>query len=133
MDNRIKVLRESRGLSIEELAKKIKESPEELQKWEDGTKLITIEGCIALSEYFKAPVDYIICRTPEKGDEADERLLAFSYHPVLGKFLNDMAKELKKIDNEDMRDGFIKGWTCCARGMTRILKMKESKKSKSKS
>ncbi len=133
MDNRIKVLRESRRLSVEELAKKIKVTPEELQKWEDGTEDISVEGCIALSKYFKAPVDFLVCLIPEKGDEADEQLYAYYCHPVLGKLYRDMAKEYAKIENEDKRDGFLDGWLCCARGMTRILKMKESKKSKGKS
>ncbi len=128
MDNRINVLRKSRNLTTEALAEKINVSTELLQKWEDGTKEITLEGVIALSEYFKVPVDFLICLDPEKGDESEELLRAICYHPVLGKFLKSMQDGFMKMDNEDKRDGFIEGWLCCARGTLRIMKMKKRKK-----
>lgn len=57
---RLKMLREERGLSVEELAEKfgLKDIP--LILWEQGKIAITIKTIIKLAKYFNVSVDYLL-------------------------------------------------------------------------
>lgn len=56
---RLKELREERGLTMTELAKKINVSPNTVSRWERGKRLPNLDAIIALAKFFKVSTDYL--------------------------------------------------------------------------
>ncbi len=57
---RLKKLRESRGVSLKELAEAIKTSRHPLECWENGETTIKIMHLIKLAKYFNVTTDYLL-------------------------------------------------------------------------
>lgn len=57
---RLKELREEKGLSIEGLAKAVNVSAACISRWENGLRIPNIDSIILLCEFFKVSADYLI-------------------------------------------------------------------------
>ena len=60
MQNRIKELREKKGLSQEELAKKLNISQQAIRLYEKGDREPKLETWQKLADFFNVPVDYLL-------------------------------------------------------------------------
>ena len=60
--NSLKRHREERGLSQYELAKKIGTSHQNINRWESGEVLPSIDFCVKLAEFYGITVDELISR-----------------------------------------------------------------------
>lgn len=60
MQNRIKELREKKGLSQEELAKKLNISQQAISLYEKGDREPKLETWQKLADFFNVPVDYLL-------------------------------------------------------------------------
>lgn len=77
MDNRIKVLRESRGLSLEALATKVGATNQQISLLETGKRRLTVDWLYRLSEAFKChPWEVVNGGTPEPLEPKDIQLLS---------------------------------------------------------
>lgn len=63
----IKVLREEKGLSQLALAKEINISSQNINRWERGEVLPSIDFCIKLSNFFDCTVGYLLGVEDENG------------------------------------------------------------------
>lgn len=61
---RIRTLREERGMSQRELAKRLNLTPGCVAKWELGLSAPTAENLLALADLFGCPLDAIFGREP---------------------------------------------------------------------
>ncbi len=61
---RIRALREARGMSQRELAKRLNLSPGGVAKWELGLSVPTVENLLALADLFGCSLDAIFGREP---------------------------------------------------------------------
>lgn len=61
---RIRTLREERGMSQRELAKRLNLTPGCVAKWELGLSAPTVENLLALADLFGCPLDAIFGREP---------------------------------------------------------------------
>ena len=110
MENRIKVLRESRDMTVEQLAEKIGVDSSVISSWEDDTVELTIEGAMAISEFFNVPVAFLVCQIPDKTDETSEMMYAYRYHPVLGELIECLLDNTKEIKDRGEHKAYIEGW-----------------------
>lgn len=60
MADRIQYLRETKGISQEELADKVSVSRQAVSEWESGHSTPDLEKIIAMSEFFEVTTDYIL-------------------------------------------------------------------------
>ena len=58
--DRLKELRESKGLSINQLAKQLGIGPGTLHRWENRTRVPNIESLVLLAKYFGVSADYLL-------------------------------------------------------------------------
>lgn len=58
--NRLKVLRESKGLTQSELTKKFNINQGNYSRYESGTLIPTTDTLIQLSEFYNVSIDYIL-------------------------------------------------------------------------
>ncbi len=58
--DRLRELREEKGISQYELAKAIKVSPACINRWEKSLRVPNIDGIILLCQYFYCTADYLI-------------------------------------------------------------------------
>ena len=63
--DRVRTLREARGLSINDLAQEISLSKATVGHWETGLRLPSLEVIDALADYFGVSTDYLLGRTDE--------------------------------------------------------------------
>lgn len=61
--NRIKELRERKGVSQQELAETLSVARSNISKYEQGKLDLSTEMMIAFSEYFNVSIDYLLCIT----------------------------------------------------------------------
>lgn len=61
-EERIKELREEKGLSQRQLAAEIKASQANISRWENGTQDPSTEWLIALADFFNGTTDYLLGR-----------------------------------------------------------------------
>ena len=127
MINRIKVLRESRNMTIEELARIAGVDGKTIVEWETGTKELSIEGAVTLCKYFEVTMDFLICINPPKGDECIEQIRALICHPEIGDYLAEMFVQVGKITDHYERIGFIEGWIEAYKAM-HLIKHKDHSK-----
>jgi len=57
---RVKELREEKGLMQKELAKVLHLHPSLICEWENGRKRTSFEGLIALAKFFEVSTDYLL-------------------------------------------------------------------------
>ena len=60
LGERIAALRESRGLSQVELARRMGKSKQSISNWENNNILPSIEMLISLSQFFRVSCDYLL-------------------------------------------------------------------------
>lgn len=58
--DRLKELREEKGLSQRQLAKEIDIFQSNISRWESGSKDLAMENIIQLAEYFDVSVEYLL-------------------------------------------------------------------------
>lgn len=58
--NRLKELREEKGLSQSQLAKETNLTQAAISLWEDGLRVPTAPSIIVLAQYFKVSTDYLL-------------------------------------------------------------------------
>ena len=57
---RLKMLRESRGMELEELANCVGIDEFALKMWENNKKVLNLNKLIKLSRYFDVTIDYLV-------------------------------------------------------------------------
>ena len=62
---RIKYLREEKGLGQEDLAKELGVSASVISRWENGLREPSMSSLIALSKFFHVTIDYIVGLTDD--------------------------------------------------------------------
>lgn len=68
IETRIKELRLEKELTQSDLAKAISTSQRNIGRWENGENEPTASFLIALADYFKVSIDYLLCREDEFGN-----------------------------------------------------------------
>lgn len=68
LETRIKELRLEKELTQSELANAIHTSQRNVGRWENGENEPTASFLIALADFFKVSVDYLLCREDEFGN-----------------------------------------------------------------
>ncbi len=61
--NRIKILRASKGLTMEQLGKEVNSTKGTISNYENGNKKPSLDMLIKLADYFDVSIDYLIGRT----------------------------------------------------------------------
>lgn len=88
---RLKELRLDNNLSQDQIAKIIKTSQRSISRWESGIYEPTASALIALADFFKVSVDYLLNREDEFGNiviQGEER----SYTREENKIIDDYRK-----------------------------------------
>ncbi len=86
--NRLKELRESRGLTQTDLGKILNASQNTVSNWENGNRRIDNERLLKISEYFGVPVGYILC-----ADESSASSKSVTLDPRLADLLTGLAPD----------------------------------------
>ena len=96
--NRLKELRLSKGLTQQELAKKLNITSAAVSAYESGVRTPTIEGFNLLSQYFGVSIDYLAGNTEYYSDpQATELIQEYFERPEL-KILFDATKNVTRED-----------------------------------
>lgn len=82
----LKIVRESKGITIQKLALSINVKPYTITDWETGRSEPSISNLIKLSQYFNVSVDFLI------GNKLEENT---SYSEII-KIINDYQSNLNK-------------------------------------
>lgn len=75
MENRIRELREERGMNQEALAGLVGVSQQKISKVERNTEALGIDLLIEISDYFGVTTDYLLCLSEEKRGRTQEQRL----------------------------------------------------------
>lgn len=99
--NRIKFLREEKGMTQQELADKIDGAKSTVAMYEKGTRKPSLEVLVKLSDIFSCSIDYILYKTDIRNPEIniDEVDIAFA-EGVKG--LNETNKAIIKATLEGL-------------------------------
>ena len=73
MQNRIRELREERGMNQDALAGLVGGSQQKISKGERNTESLGIDLLIEISDYFGVTTDYLLCLSDEKRGTAQDR------------------------------------------------------------
>lgn len=73
MQNRIRELREERGMNQDALAGLVGVSKQKISKVERNTESLGIDLLIEISDYFGVTTDYLLCLSDEKRGTAQDR------------------------------------------------------------
>lgn len=73
MQNRIRELREERGMNQDALAGLVVVSQQKISKVERNTESLGIDLLIEISDYFGVTTDYLLCLSDEKRGTAQDR------------------------------------------------------------
>ena len=73
MQNRIRELREERGMNQDALAGLVGVSQQKISKVERNTESLGIDLLIEISDYFGVTTDYLLCLSDEKRGTAQDR------------------------------------------------------------
>ena len=87
LNENIKALRKSKGLSQEELAIKLNVVRQTISKWEQGLSVPDADMLISISEVFETPVSTLLGETvaePSNSDPLEFHLIVRSYSGRLG-------------------------------------------------
>lgn len=92
--NRLKELRQEKGLSQQALGKKIGVSYRTIQNWENGVNSIKQDKAQILADYFGVSVGYLLGYSEYRELEKALDKKIFSNYPDVEAFLNQEIKEL---------------------------------------
>ena len=96
MDNKIKILRQARGIKQVDLAKHLQVSQGTLSYWEQGKYDIDNSSLSKLADYFNVSTDYLLGRTENPAPPSDkipeDFLFAASGEP--GEFTDDQKQDI---------------------------------------
>jgi transcriptional regulator with XRE-family HTH domain len=92
--NRLKKLRESFNLSVRDLATKTNINPGTISRMENGSQQLTDSYLIALADYFKVSVDYVLGREWNDPEKTIIKTREFDY--------NDMLKKLESLSDKQL-------------------------------
>lgn len=81
--NRIKLLREEKGLNQIELGKIIDVSGQALGMYENGKRDLSTENVVRLAEFFNVSTDYLLGKSDKRTSNLDDNNILFI--PLLGK------------------------------------------------
>lgn len=96
--NRLKLLRETKGISQKEMAKHIEKSPQAYNFYENGRREPDIATLKKLADYFSTSIDYLVEYIPQDNEElpsvsADELDLIKKYR-FLDTTLQEAVRDL---------------------------------------
>jgi len=89
--NRIRELRKQKKMTQKELAKHLQIADSTLSYWEQGRYEPDIEALKQLSNFFRVPIDYILCSDIYEKEGSD-------------KGVNSVVGEAKKIYHDEISD-----------------------------
>lgn len=99
--NRLRVLREDRGISQAQLAKDWNTSPSAISSWENGTNQMDYSMLIKASSYYNISIDYILGNENiGEANSAEEKQLISQYRSLskkLKKLLVNLSNEIYKM------------------------------------
>lgn len=101
--NRLRVLREDRGISQAQLAKDWNTSPSAISSWENGTNQMDYAMLIKASSYYNISIDYILENetTSEINSDGEKQLISQyrSLNKKLKRLLLNLSNEIYKMDS----------------------------------
>lgn len=101
--NRLRVLREDRGISQAQLAKDWNTSPSAISAWENETNQMDYAMLIKASHYYSISIDYILeNETMGETNSEEEKQLISQYRSLskkLKKLLLNLSNEIYKMDS----------------------------------
>ena len=116
MQNRIRELREERGMNQDALAGLVGVSQQKISKVERNTESLGIDLLIEISDYFGVTTDYLLCLSDEKRGTAqdrrvrrkmDEHAALIAAYEALNEENRRMARKMmtvmKRLQDEEMR------------------------------
>lgn len=62
MNNRLKELRHSKGLTIRELGEQLNVWHTTVSQIENGKRNFSVESLLKIADYFEVSIDYLLCR-----------------------------------------------------------------------
>lgn len=95
LNENIKSIRKSKGLSQEELAVKLNIVRQTISKWENGLSVPDADMLIALSEVFETPVSTLLGETVNERKEDDLRVIAEKLEIINLQFAHKKATRQK--------------------------------------
>lgn len=106
--NRIKELREEKGLSQNKLAKDLYVKQQTIAQWEKGERALKAEAIIALSEYFNVTSDYLLGISEYKTSQAADIGVVTGLSDENIKILTELQHEFVTT-NEEKQKRFYEG------------------------
>ncbi|MCC8161734.1 MAG: helix-turn-helix domain-containing protein [Lachnospiraceae bacterium] len=114
MENRIRELREERGMNQDTLAGFVGVSQQKISRVERNTENLGIDLLIEISDYFHVTTDYLLCLSEERHGSAQEARLRYKmeeYQELIDNYesLNrdsrrlvlKLMRAMKKIEKEE--------------------------------
>ena len=95
--NNIKRLRERHDISIRDLATKVNISYVTLSRLENGIQKLYDEHLIALADYFKVSIDYLLGRDFDDPNKTIIKTRDFEFSDVLNRLSSYSDKQLYKL------------------------------------
>ena len=101
--NRLKEIRQSKGITVNKLSKAIGVKPATISYYENGKRYPSIKHLLALSDYFNVTIDYLcgkdILNNPTN-ITAEERLnIILTKHPILYDYITkDPRKSVSNLE-----------------------------------
>lgn len=86
MTNLIK-LRKGRGITQEEMGKKLNVSRVSYSRWESGESTPSLKDLLFLADFFGVSLDYLVGRKPQEISDPDERKAVEESIKVLSKYV----------------------------------------------
>ena len=94
---RLKQIREEKGLSQNELAKKINMTQQRISSYENGIREPDIETLKILADFFDVSIDYLLGKTDKRNNDNDKKELEINWALSGGySALNDTNREIAK-------------------------------------
>lgn len=113
-NNRLKELREEKGLTQKELSKLISASQSKIAMWETGNRDPNSEDIIFLSKLFDVTTDYILgCDNEKKSSSKKENSIFQTNHSNKEKELLKIFAKLKTEIYQDKAIDQFKGYVDC--------------------
>ena len=94
---RLKQIREEKGLSQNELAKKINMTQQRISSYENGIREPDIETLKILADFFDVSIDYLLGKTDKRNNDNDKKELEINWALSGGyNALNDTNREIAR-------------------------------------
>ena len=106
LGKQIKALRQSRGLTQEQLAEKMDVSVQTISRWEKSVNYPDITMLPILASFFNVTTDYLLCVNEDNGDKSDPKLLKTvgTFEVKSRKDAQAMVECLKKCTRPALKD-----------------------------